>query len=80
MPDGFDIKLPFLSEPFHIYFYGILITLGVVAAACGGDDGPDPVTLTVFTDVAVRAPVEELVATFECERPHLNTGWQWFTD
>jgi phosphatidylglycerol:prolipoprotein diacylglycerol transferase len=33
LPDGFDIPLPFLSQPFHIYFYGILITIGVVAAA-----------------------------------------------
>jgi phosphatidylglycerol---prolipoprotein diacylglyceryl transferase len=33
MPDGFDIRLPFLGQPFHIYFYGILITLGVIAAA-----------------------------------------------
>jgi phosphatidylglycerol:prolipoprotein diacylglycerol transferase len=33
MPNGFDIKLPFMAEPFHIYFYGILITLGVIAAA-----------------------------------------------
>jgi len=33
MIDGFDIPLPFLSQPFHIYFYGILITLGVLAAA-----------------------------------------------
>jgi phosphatidylglycerol:prolipoprotein diacylglycerol transferase len=32
MPDGFDIPIPFLNEPFHIYFYGILIMLGVVAA------------------------------------------------
>jgi phosphatidylglycerol:prolipoprotein diacylglycerol transferase len=32
MPDGFDIPIPFLSKPFHIYFYGILIMLGVVAA------------------------------------------------
>jgi phosphatidylglycerol:prolipoprotein diacylglycerol transferase len=36
MPNGFDIQLPFLSQPFHIYFYGILITLGVVAAAVVG--------------------------------------------
>jgi len=36
MIDGFDIPLPFLSQPFHIYFYGILITLGVVAAAVVG--------------------------------------------
>ncbi|MFH2039205.1 MAG: prolipoprotein diacylglyceryl transferase [Chloroflexota bacterium] len=36
MPDGFDIPLPFLSQPFHIYFYGILITLGVVVAAVIG--------------------------------------------
>jgi phosphatidylglycerol:prolipoprotein diacylglycerol transferase len=32
MPDGFDIPIPFLNEPFHIYFYGIFIMLGVVAA------------------------------------------------
>jgi phosphatidylglycerol:prolipoprotein diacylglycerol transferase len=32
MPDGFDIPIPFLKEPFHIYFYGILIMLGVIAA------------------------------------------------
>lgn len=36
MIDGFDIPLPFLSQPFHIYFYGILITLGVLAAALVG--------------------------------------------
>ena len=36
MPNGFDIPLPFLGQPFHIYFYGILITLGVVAAALVG--------------------------------------------
>ncbi len=33
MPDGFDIPLPFIHTSFHIYFYGILIMLGVVAAA-----------------------------------------------
>ncbi len=33
MPDGFDIPLPFIHQSFHIYFYGILVTLGVVAAA-----------------------------------------------
>lgn len=33
MPDGFDINLPFLNQPFHIYFYGILIMAGVIAAA-----------------------------------------------
>jgi phosphatidylglycerol:prolipoprotein diacylglycerol transferase len=32
MPDGFDIPVPFLNQSFHIYFYGILITLGVVVA------------------------------------------------
>lgn len=36
MINGIDIPLPFLSQPFHIYFYGILITLGVVAAAVVG--------------------------------------------
>jgi prolipoprotein diacylglyceryltransferase len=32
MSDGFDIPTPFLNQPFHIYFYGIMIMLGVVAA------------------------------------------------
>ena len=32
MPDGFDIPIPFLDHPFHIYFYGIMITLGLIAA------------------------------------------------
>jgi phosphatidylglycerol---prolipoprotein diacylglyceryl transferase len=33
IPDGFNIPIPFLNQSFHIYFYGILITLGVIAAA-----------------------------------------------
>ena len=33
LPNGFDIPLPFFHTSFHIYFYGILIMLGVVAAA-----------------------------------------------
>lgn len=33
MPNGFDIPIPFLGTTFRIYFYGILITLGVVVAA-----------------------------------------------
>jgi phosphatidylglycerol:prolipoprotein diacylglycerol transferase len=33
LPNGFDIPLPFLHTSFHIYFYGILIMVGVVAAA-----------------------------------------------
>jgi phosphatidylglycerol:prolipoprotein diacylglycerol transferase len=32
MPDGFNIPIPFLNTSFHVYFYGILITLGVIAA------------------------------------------------
>jgi phosphatidylglycerol---prolipoprotein diacylglyceryl transferase len=32
MPNGFDIPIPFLNQSFHIYFYGIMIMLGVVAA------------------------------------------------
>jgi phosphatidylglycerol---prolipoprotein diacylglyceryl transferase len=32
MPDGFDIPIPFMNQSFYIYFYGILITLGVVVA------------------------------------------------
>lgn len=33
LPNGFDIPLPFFHTSFHIYFYGILIMLGVIAAA-----------------------------------------------
>ncbi len=33
LPSGFDIPIPFFHTTFHIYFYGILIMLGVVAAA-----------------------------------------------
>ena len=36
LPNGFDIPIPFLNQTFHIYFYGILITLGVIAAAFVG--------------------------------------------
>ncbi len=36
LPNGFDIPIPFLHQTFHIYFYGILITLGVIAAALIG--------------------------------------------
>ncbi len=32
MPNGFDIPIPFMNQSFHIYFYGIVIMLGVVAA------------------------------------------------
>ncbi len=32
MPNGFDIPIPFLNQPLHIYFYGIIIMLGAVAA------------------------------------------------
>ena len=33
LPSGFDIPLPFNLQPFHIYFYGIFIMTGVIAAA-----------------------------------------------
>jgi phosphatidylglycerol:prolipoprotein diacylglycerol transferase len=33
MPNGFDIPIPFLNQSFHIYFYGVMIMLGVVAAS-----------------------------------------------
>jgi phosphatidylglycerol:prolipoprotein diacylglycerol transferase len=36
LPNGFDIPIPFLNQTFHIYFYGICITIGVVAAALLG--------------------------------------------
>jgi phosphatidylglycerol:prolipoprotein diacylglycerol transferase len=47
MPNGFDIPIPFLNTSFHIYFYGILITLGVVvatlvASAQAKHNGQDP--------------------------------------
>jgi phosphatidylglycerol:prolipoprotein diacylglycerol transferase len=47
MPNGFDIPIPFLNTSFHIYFYGILITLGVVvatlvASAQAKHSGQDP--------------------------------------
>jgi hypothetical protein len=32
MPKGFDIPIPFLNQPFHIYFYGIIVTLGMAVA------------------------------------------------
>lgn len=32
-PSGFDIPIPFINQSFHIYFYGILIMSGVIAAA-----------------------------------------------
>jgi phosphatidylglycerol---prolipoprotein diacylglyceryl transferase len=33
LPNGFDIPLPFFHTSFQSYFYGILIMLGVIAAA-----------------------------------------------
>ncbi len=33
LPNGFDIPLPFGLPPFHVYFYGIFIMAGVIAAA-----------------------------------------------
>jgi phosphatidylglycerol---prolipoprotein diacylglyceryl transferase len=33
MPNGFDIPIPFLNQSFHIYFYGIMIMVGVVTAS-----------------------------------------------
>ncbi len=32
LPNGFDIPLPFGLQPFHVYFYGIFIMVGVIAA------------------------------------------------
>ncbi len=32
MPNGFDIPIPFTGQSFHVYFYGIMIMLGVIAA------------------------------------------------
>jgi len=31
MPNGFDVPLPFINQSFHIYFYGIIITFGLLA-------------------------------------------------
>jgi len=33
MPNGFDIPIPFLNQSFHVYFYGIAIMVGVIAAS-----------------------------------------------
>jgi phosphatidylglycerol:prolipoprotein diacylglycerol transferase len=33
LPNGFDIPIPFTTQTFHIYFYGLLIMGGVIAAA-----------------------------------------------
>ncbi len=32
MPDGFNIPIPLLNTSFHVYFYEIIIMLGVLAA------------------------------------------------
>jgi phosphatidylglycerol:prolipoprotein diacylglycerol transferase len=50
MPNGFDIPIPFLNQSFHIYFYGIIITLGLVlgtllASAEAKRHGQNPETI-----------------------------------
>jgi 2-polyprenylphenol 6-hydroxylase len=47
--------------------------------------GADGANSAVRAAAGINAELEPylqtaLVANFECERPHLNTAWQWFTD
>lgn len=47
--------------------------------------GADGATSSVRAAAGINASVKSyeqsaVVANFECERPHLNTAWQWFTD
>jgi ubiquinone biosynthesis UbiH/UbiF/VisC/COQ6 family hydroxylase len=55
---------------------------GVVAALLVGADGANSAVRAAAGINAELKPYRQtaLVANFECERPHLNTAWQWFTD
>ncbi|MGE5161880.1 MAG: UbiH/UbiF family hydroxylase [Betaproteobacteria bacterium] len=52
------------------------------AALLVGADGASSAVRAAAGISADLKPYEQtaLVANFECERPHLNTAWQWFTD
>lgn len=52
------------------------------AALLVGADGAGSAVRAAAGINAELKPYQQtaLVANFECERPHLNTAWQWFTD
>jgi len=54
----------------------------VSAALLVGADGANSAVRAAAGISADLKPYRQtaLVANFECERPHLNTAWQWFTD
>ena len=54
----------------------------VSAALLVGADGANSAVRAAAGISADVKPYRQtaLVANFECERPHLNTAWQWFTD
>ena len=54
----------------------------VSAALLVGADGANSAVRAAAGINAELKPYRQtaLVANFECERPHLNTAWQWFTD
>src|SRR5512137_1439726 len=54
----------------------------VSVALLVGADGANSAVRAAAGISAELKPYQQtaLVANFECERPHLNTAWQWFTD
>ena len=47
----------------------------------GADGGSSPVRAAAGISASVKSYEQTaLVANFSCDRPHLNTAWQWFTD
>jgi ubiquinone biosynthesis UbiH/UbiF/VisC/COQ6 family hydroxylase len=55
---------------------------GVMTALIVGADGASSAVRAAAGINAELKPYRQtaLVANFACERPHLNTAWQWFTD
>ena len=55
---------------------------GVLARLIIGADGAgSPVRAAAGISASVKSYGQSaIVANFTCERPHLNTAWQWFTD
>ncbi|MGH6611549.1 MAG: FAD-dependent monooxygenase, partial [Burkholderiaceae bacterium] len=47
----------------------------------GADGATSPVRAAAGINATVKSYEQSaVVANFACERPHLNTAWQWFTD
>lgn len=47
----------------------------------GADGATSPVRSAAGINATVKSYEQSaVVANFRCERPHLNTAWQWFTD